>query len=196
MTASAKRAGWEDLLLLGEDRYHEVLGGQLVQKASPTAGHGRVQASLGASIGGPFDFGDGGGRPGGWWILSEVEVLLSPKNIVRPDLAGWRRQRLARPDAEYPVRVLPDWICEIVSPSDARRDRVVKAALYAEHGVPHYWIVSPEDHVVEAFALGPEGDAQPRQWVRLGAWSDGDLARIQPFDAVELDVGRWFFPRD
>lgn len=188
--------GYDDLLRLGEGRYHEVLAGSLEEKASPSPAHGRAQRSLAGFVGGPLDDDDGRGGPGGWWILTEVEVALAADQIVRPDLVGYRRERLPEPDAERPVRVAPDWICEIVSPNDARRDRVVKAALYAEHGVPFYWLVTPEERVLEAYALERATDENAqRKWVRLGAWGDGECARIAPFEALELEVGRLFLPR-
>ncbi|MBX3128056.1 MAG: Uma2 family endonuclease [Polyangiaceae bacterium] len=104
------------------------------------------------------------------------------------------RRRRPRPEVA-PLRAIPDWICEIVSPTSENRDRVVKAQFYAEVGVAHYWIVSPEARTVEAYELEPAGERPVRRWVRLGAGGDGDTARIPPFDAVELEVGRWFLPR-
>ncbi len=198
MTAAPKRLGYEDLVRLGEGRHHEIVAGMLDEKASPSPAHGRAQRSLAGFVGGPFDDEDGRGGPGGWWILTEVEVALAASDIVRPDLVGYRRERLPHPDLERPIRLAPDWICEIVSVSDARRDRVVKADLYAAHGVPFYWLVSPEERVLEAYELeraASGGQGERRKWVRLGAWGDGEVARIAPFEAIELEVGRVFLPR-
>lgn len=180
---------------LGEGRHHEIVAGTLEEKASPSPAHGRAQRSLAGFVGGPFDDDDGRGGPGGWWVVTEVEIALSAHDIVRPDLVGFRRERLPNPDAERPVRVVPDWICEVVSQRDARRDRVVKATLYAAHGVAHYWIVDPDERVLEAYELGPEPATHgERKWLRVGAWSDGETARIAPFDAIAIEVGRLFLP--
>jgi Uma2 family endonuclease len=88
-----------------------------------------------------------------------------------------------------PVRVVPDWICEILSPSDERRDRVHKAALYARAGVGHYWMLAPAERILEAFEL------RAGAWVRLGAWGGGGAGvRIQPFAEIEIEIERLFPP--
>jgi Uma2 family endonuclease len=86
------------------------------------------------------------------------------------------------------VDVAPDWICEVLSPRGERRDRVVKAELYLRSGVHHYWILDIDGRTLEAFA------AREGAWVRLGAWSDGDVSRIPPFEAIEFDVTDLFPP--
>lgn len=191
MSQSAQRlATFQDLLDLGGDVRAEVIAGSVVTSPAPLPRHSRAQRALGSFIGGPYDDDDGRGGPGGWWIFVEVDVEVSPHDIVRPDLAGWRRERLPQPGRARPIRVIPDWVCEIASASTAAHDRVTKRALYAEHGVRHYWIVDPEARTLEALELS---DAR---WVELGAWDEAARARIAPFEEVELEVGRLFLPRD
>jgi Uma2 family endonuclease len=84
---------------------------------------------------------------------------------------------------------VPDWICEILSPSNKWYDVVTKADLYLRFEVPFYWTVDPEKRVLQAFRFSGGS------WVVLGAFTDGDKARILPFDAVELDVTRLFPPK-
>jgi Uma2 family endonuclease len=143
---------------------------------------------MGASVGQPFQHQHGRGGPGGWWILPEVDVRLAPHDVVRPDLAGWRRERLPEPWGVRPIDVVPDWTCEVVSPSNARHDLVVKRALHARHGVAFYWIADPEARTLTALQLA-DG-----RWVELGVWDDTALVRVPPFEAVELDVGALFPP--
>jgi len=181
-------ATFADLAALGDGAYHEILAGQLVQKATPLPEHGLAQSALSRFIGGPFHHDDGHGGPGGWWILTEVEVELAEHEVVRPDVVGWRRQRLPAPWGQRPLRVVPDWVCEVLSPSDERRDRVYKASLYARSGVGYYWLVAPRERLIEAFQL------QAGAWLRLGAWQDTERARIAPFEAIELDLSRLFPP--
>ncbi len=190
MTQSAKQlATFAELAALGDDAHHEILSGELVEKAAPGPEHGRAQRALGHYVGGPFDDDDGRGGPGGWWILTEVDVQIEVHEVVRPDLAGWRRERLPDPWGQRPLMVVPDWICEILSPSDERRDRVHKAALYARAKVRFYCMLAPLERLLEAFEL------KDGVWVRLGAWDDGERARIAPFDAIEIETGRLFPPR-
>lgn len=176
-------------MALGEDVRAEVLAGELVVTPAPLPRHSKPQRALGRFVGGPYDDDDGRGGPGGWWIFVEVDVRFGPHDIVRPDLSGWRRERLIDPGDLRPIDVVPDWVCEITSPSTASRDRVGKRALYARAGVPYYWIVDPQAGTLEALRLEEGG------WKELGAWAAGDRARIAPFDAVELEIERLFLPR-
>lgn len=182
-------ATYDDLLALPEGTLGEIVAGELHLSPSPRPRHSRTQRALGSFIGRPFDDDDGHGGPGGWWILTEVDVRLSPHDIVRPDLAGWRRERLgADPWDTLPIEVVPDWICEVLSPGNAAHDRVTKRRLYARHRVPYYWLVDPQTRTLEALRLDGE------LWVETGSWGEGDVARVEPFDAIELDVGRLFVP--
>jgi hypothetical protein len=126
MQGAKKLATYDDLLALPEDVKAEVIHGVLVKPPAPLPRHSSVQRKLARYVGGPFDDDDGAGGPGGWWILLEVDVRLGLHDIVRPDLAGWRRERLPDPWDTRPIDVVPDWICEIVSPSNAGTDRVTK----------------------------------------------------------------------
>ena len=191
MDAAPRLATWDDLLALPEGERGEIIDGVLVTPPRPLPEHARVQLGLGRGIGGPFDEDDGRGGPGGWWILLEIDVRFSPHRIVQPDLAGWRRERLPSPWGVRPIEVVPDWVCEVVSARNAAHDRVVKRRLYAEHGVPYYWIVDPEERTLEALRLDPE----TRTWSELGAYGDEGEARIEPFESVALDLSRIFPPR-
>jgi Uma2 family endonuclease len=177
-----------DLAALGDEARVEILDGTLVPMASPSFAHGRTQAAVARQVGGPFDVDDGHGGPGGWWIAVEVEVRLGTHRIVRPDLSGWRRERLAMPVGDPPIDVAPDWICEIVSPSYEANDRVHKRRYYAEAGVPFYWIIDPLGRTLESFRL------VSGTWVDAGSHGDDAVARIPPFEAVEIEVARLFPP--
>ncbi len=182
-------ATYAALQRLPDELRAELIAGSIELAPSPRPEHGRAQRTLGHLIGGPFDDDDDRGGHGGWWILPEVDVQLSPHDVVRPDLSGWRRERLPDPWGKLPITVLPDWVCEIVSPSNAAHDRVTKRRLYAADALPYYWLVDPLARTLEALRL----DAGV--WIELGVWGDGDVARIEPFAAIELEVGRLFPPR-
>jgi Uma2 family endonuclease len=128
---------------------------------------------------GPFDRGRGG--PGGWRILDEPELHLGADVLV-PDIAGWRRERLpALPEEAY-FSVVPDWICEVVSPSTEAIDRGKKLAIYAREGVRHVWMVDPMARVLEVLRL--EGG----RWSIVSTWSGLATIRAEPFDAIDLDL--------
>ena len=143
-------AGWQDVLATPEGVKAEVIAGELFVHPRPRPAHGHTQASLSSEVFPAYYHGRGG--PGGWWIVIEPDVELGPHDIVSPDLVGFRRDRVPEFPAERPIRVVPDWVCEVLSPSTARRDRIEKADLYLRSGVPHLWFVDLESRVLEAFA--------------------------------------------
>lgn len=185
-----KQATFADLVAVGEDIRAEVLSGELVVSPAPLPRHSKAQGAVRRFIGGPYDDDHGHGGPGGWWIFVEVDVQLTAHDVVRPDVAGWRRERLPQPGRARPIEVVPDWICEVASPSTAARDRVTKRALYARHGVAYYWIVDPEARTIEAMVL--EGE----HWTELGAWDENAVVPIPPFVETPLAIGRLFLPAD
>lgn len=129
MGEGARRApGTSDLDALGEDVKGEILNGEIRIQAMPRAEHGFAQTGIGADMLLPFHRGAGG--PGGWWILTDVLVRLPTLDEVRPDLVGWRRDRVPLLPADHPVSERPDWVCEILSPSDRRTDLVDKRIIY------------------------------------------------------------------
>lgn len=187
MAAPARKlATWADVLAWPEGTHVEVIDGEIHVAPRPAPASNRAQGGLYRYIGGPFDV---DGEPGGWWVLIEPDVELGPGQIYVPDVAGWRRSTLPSLPEERPVRVRPDWVCELLSPSTQRFDRVRKADVYLRTGVSHYWILDVPERLLEAF------EARDGGWFRLGAFGDGDVVAIAPFEAVRLDVGRLFPPR-
>lgn len=180
---------YEDLLSLSEDVRAEVLAGEIVTAPAPLPKHSKAQGAIRSFIGRPFDDDDGHGGPGGWWIFVEVDIALGAHDIVRPDLVGWRRERLLDPGEQRPITVVPDWVCEVLSPSTAARDKVQRRSLYAARGIPHYWIVDVDARTLEAFEL------QDGRWVLAGSYDEHAAVAIPPFEAIELEVGRSFLPR-
>jgi len=177
--AALRLARYEDLFDLPEHLVGEIIHGALHTQPRPAPRHARASSSLGVKLGGPFDA--GGAGPGGWWILDEPELHLGGHVLV-PDLAGWRRQRLPRlPDSAW-FELAPDWVAEVLSPSSARKDRVLKLPLYARFGVGHCWLIDPDARTLEAYAN------ESGQWLLLGTWGDADAAAIPPFDAITLEL--------
>lgn len=177
-----RRATYADIVELPEGVVGELIGGELYTQPRPAAPHILVASGLGVDLGGPFDRGRGG--PGGWILLYEPELHFG-EDVLVPDLAGWRIERLpaeARKGAA--ITIVPDWVAEVASPSTTKTDRVVKVPFYAAQGVKHLWLVEPVDGRIEAYAL--EG----ARWSWLGTWSDDSAAKIPPFDAVPLDLTR------
>lgn len=171
---------YADLEALSPELTGEILAGELYASPRPAAPHALASASLGMDLGNPFQRGRGG--PGGWWILDEPELHLG-EDVLVPDLAGWRRERLPiiPPDAFFTLP--PDWICEVLSPRTTQLDRAIKMPTYAAWGVGHAWLVDPIARTLEAFRLNAG------RWLLLGVWREDNIASIEPFDAVPLELG-------
>jgi Uma2 family endonuclease len=168
------------------ERFHELVGGELTQKAAPSGEHGDAQAGIVAAVRPPFQRQRGGGGLGGWWILTEVELWLETADIVRPDVVGWRREHCPERPTGTPVRTRPDWICEVISPSNATDDTVKKLRLYHGISIPHYWVVDPRDATLTVMRWSADG------YVTLLRAERGELVRAEPFQAIELAVGTLF----
>ena len=173
----------EDLLAIPEpERFHEIIDGELVRKAMPSFRHGRAQSRLSSRVGGLYDRRPGRGGPGGWYFATEVEVALSPTEVPRPDISGWRRERLPSIPEQFPVSVRPDWIGEILSPSNPENDLFKKLIAYQRAEVPHYWIVDPVAEALAAYRWTPDG------YLLVAVARGEQRVRVEPFEAAELSV--------
>ena len=173
------RASYEDLLGLPPHIVGELLAGELHATPRPRLRHARSAWRLTTSLDAPFDRGTAG--PGGWIFLAEPELHLGD-DVVVPDLAGWRRDRLpSLPDQAF-LTLAPNWVCEITSASTQRVDRGVKMDIYLREQVDHLWLLDPIERFVEVFRR------TDRAWVRIGSWTGETPARLEPFTAIELNL--------
>lgn len=174
-------ATYDDVIAAPEDRIAEVVGGDLYLSPRPAVRHARILSTLGAELIDAFDRGRSG--PGGWWILHEVELHLFGDVLV-PDLAGWRRERVPRiPDAPA-MEIAPDWVCEVLSPSTETFDRWQKLPRYALAQVGHLWLVDLPQRRLEVYSL--DGGA----FVRTGSHDGSATVVAAPFDDVPVDLAR------
>ena len=175
-----RRATYQDVLDVPAHQVAEIVDGTLHTHPRPAMPQARAKSVLGWKIGGPFDHDAGG--PGGWWTVSEPELHLG-EDILVPDVAGWRRERMPEyPETAY-VTLAPDWVCEVLSASTRRLDLQGKRPIYAREEVRHLWLVDPTDRTLEAFELR-EGE-----WVLIAAAKDDDPISIRPFDAITFSLG-------
>ena len=182
---SAKHATHADLEALSDRYVGEILGGELYATPRPRLRHARATGWLDRRLGPPFDEGSGG--PGGWWILIEPELHFG-EDVVVPDLAGWRRERLpVVPDAPY-LELAPDWACEIISPSTERIDRGLKLGIYAREKVSHVWLFNPDACTLETLRL------QDGQGLVVSIHTGESPVRAEPFEAVALDFAGFWEP--
>ncbi len=172
---------YDRLIALPDNRVGEIVGGRLYTQPRPAGPHAAACTSLAAEIHLPYQRGRGG--PGGWWIIVEPELhFVRDTEVLVPDIAGWRRSRLPRPPRGHRFEVIPEWVCEIVSPATAKKDRVVKLPVYARYGVAYLWLVDPLARTLETFALH-EG-----RWTVLGLYKDQDVVSVAPFTDLHLEL--------
>ena len=172
-----KGATYDDLRRVPDHYVAEMFDGDLYASPRPAVPHSRAATKLVAKLDGPFDF-DG---PGGWIFLIETELHFG-NDVLVPDIAGWRRERLpAVPDEPY-LTLAPDWVCEVLSPSTERIDRGPKLRIYAREGVAHAWLINPSRQTLEVLAV-EAGHLEPLE-VHHGNAS----VRAPPFDAIHLEL--------
>jgi Uma2 family endonuclease len=181
MSGAARRATYRDVIEAPPLLVAEVVEGVLYTHPRPRPRHTEAASGLGGELWGPFQRGRGG--PGGWWILDEPELHLGPDpDIVVPDLAGWRRERLPALPEEAFFALAPDWACEVLSPTTAQLDRAKKVPLYAREGVSHVWLVDPDARTLEVLAL--DGST----YRVMGTHGGDTVVHAPPFDAIGLEL--------
>ena len=173
-----KRATYDDLRDIPDHFVAEIFDGDLYASPRPALPHAHAASVLGAKLVVPFHR----RGPGGWVILDEPELHFGDDVLV-PDLAGWRRERLPALPAEPYMTLAPDWVCEVLSPSTEALDKSKKLRRYAGEGVAHAWLVDPLRQSLEVLLL------DSGKWVQLSVHAGSVKARIPPFEAVELELG-------
>jgi Uma2 family endonuclease len=172
-------ATYDDLLALDENLVGEILNGDLYAMPRPAKRHALAGSNLGGALFNPFKLGQGG--PGGWLILDEPELHLG-SDVMVPDLAAWRRERAPVIDDLAFFEVVPDWVCEILSPSTSRLDRAIKLPLYHHHGVHHVWLIDPIAQTLEVL------ERLASTWSLKHVFSADEHVRAVPFDAIVLSL--------
>lgn len=187
-TPAARRATYEDVLDAPPNMIAEVIFGALHTQPRPAFTHANVSSNLGVILGSRYRFGDGG--PGGWILLDEPELHLGGEpDILVPDLAGWKRERLSELPSNAPwTDIPPDWVCEVLSPSTEAIDRKEKRAIYLREQVRHVWLIDPLTRILEVHRHnGPN-------WMPVATHHGDETVRAEPFEAAELRLS-WLWER-
>ena len=178
---------YEQLEALRAGLTGEILDGQLYTQPRPAWPHVVTASGLGYELIGPFQRGRGG--PGGWWIVDEPELhFIRDAEVDVPDLAGWRRERMIEHPPVHRIEVVPDWVCEVLSPSTESKDRKVKMPIYTKFRVPFAWLLDPLAHTLEAYAL------EAGAWREIGRFAGAAQVSVAPFDAVTINLADLWAP--
>ncbi|AEI67234.1 Uma2 family endonuclease [Corallococcus macrosporus] len=185
---SRKPATYEDIEQLPVGWVGEIVDDALYASPRPAFGHLRAAYRLASLLSPPFELSPEG--PGGWWFLAEPELHFA-RDVLVPDVAGWRRDRVPEPsDPELPwLTIAPDWLCEVLSPSTRSLDRTRKMPLYFREGVGNVWLIDPVRQSLEVYRRGKAS------WVRSQLFTGDVTVNAEPFEAVPLQLGMLWTPR-
>ncbi len=186
-TRRRKAASYADILALPEHLVGEILDGDLYALPRPSPRHALAASGLGSAVFDRFARPGGGDPPGGWWILYEPELHLGADVLV-PDIAGWRREKMASLPEKAFFDLAPDWACEVLSPATEAIDRGRKMEVYAREGMSFLWLVNPVQRTLESYRLVAS------RWTLLATFVGDQAVKAEPFAAVALDMSRWWVP--
>ncbi|MCY1016226.1 Uma2 family endonuclease [Pyxidicoccus sp. MSG2] len=175
-----RRATYADIEALPENMVGQIIDGELIAMSRPASPHAVAHFAIGGLLFTTFQAGQR--APGGWWILNEPELHFG-EDVLVPDIAGWRSERMPQMRRVPFFTLAPDWVCEVLSPSTATLDRKRKREIYAREGVEYVWLVDPALRTLEVFRRH-EG-----QWIQRGTYSGEARIRAEPFEVLELDLG-------
>lgn len=170
---------YDDYALLPQDRNrYEILDGELYMNPSPEYVHQLVLFHLVTIL-----WSYVAPRELGQLLFAPMDVLLSEINIVQPDLLFLAHGKIPPPSAKN-IRVAPDLVVEVVSPSSVDQDRIHKKRIYARHGVPHYWIVDPDGRTFEVYELAGS------EYRLAGSFAGGATATSPLFPGLEIPLAQ------
>lgn len=172
-------ASYDDIVAAPDDLIAELVEGSLYFSPRPAIRHANATSVLGGYLNPAFQRGSGG--PGGWWIFDEPELHLDGDVLV-PDLAGWKRERMPGEADVVGVTIVPDWVCETVSPSTERFDRRVKLPRYAAAGVAYLWVVDPVQRTLDVLR------SVRGTWRSLETHAGAARVSAPPFEAIAIDL--------
>lgn len=139
---------YQDYLQMPDDRNRrEILDGDLYVTPAPSPGHQRAVVNLVRLLENHL-----AGRGLGKLYVAPVDVILSQIDVVQPDLAFVRADRLGIVTRSG-IQGAPDLVIEVLSPSTGPVDRGPKKETYARFGVQEYWIADPDARTLEIYCL-------------------------------------------
>lgn len=181
IAADAYLLRFEDWLRLPEDnRFYEILGGELVVSPPPATQHQRIVRDLTLEL---HHFVEEGGL--GEVLFAPVGVKLSDRDVVEPDIVVVLAESPARIGTQV-IEGPPDLVVEVLSPGTAQRDLGPKREIYQRTGVREYWVVDPREGRIEVL------QAVEGRFHRSGLFSAGEALTSPLLPGFELPLARIF----
>lgn len=178
-----KHSSYADYLQWDEDVRCEAFDGVIVNMTpAPTPKHQMIQVELSVEFGSFLR-----GKEYQLFTAPIDVCLFATKETADKDVKDWVQPDLfivcdQNKIEEKRIIGAPDLIIEILSPSTARNDRLIKYNKYEEAGVKEYWIVDPHHETVEVFLL------KDHTFHRAGVFTKNDVAPVSIFDNFEVKL--------
>lgn len=172
---------YEDYVKTPDDVRYELIEGDLLMTPSPVTKHQRIVLKLVSAM---MQFVENNSL--GEVFVSPLDVHLDNENVLEPDVMFVSRDRMSIV-GEKNVQGAPDFVVEVLSESTAYRDTIQKKKLYARFGVKEFWIVAPEDKMVEVYYLKNAGEYQ-----LLKTYGEKDRIEAQTIKGLTIDLGKIF----
>src|SRR3954464_2561325 len=115
-----------------------ILEGAMFVTDPPSVARAHTLAEISAMVVAGSSLGDP--VPDTWAFLCDVEIAIGAEGIVTADVAGWRVGSNELASAVTPVRLVPEWVCEVLGGGSRAFTLTAKRRAYAELGVSHLWI--------------------------------------------------------
>jgi Uma2 family endonuclease len=174
-----RKANYSDLEALPAHLVGELIDGELYVSPLPALPQALAATELLGALRGPSR--KGRRAPGSWRLVYDPELRLG-EDVLVPDLAGWRRERIPRMPRRAVFTLAPDWVCEVLSASTWTLDREAKLPVYARHGVRHVWLVDPDTCTLEVLRL--EG----AHYLPMTSHSGQVQVHAEPFETLALEL--------
>jgi Uma2 family endonuclease len=177
MVIDARPLTRADILALPDDgRRHELVSGVHLVTPTQELRHQRILARLFMAVD-PFITAEGLGE----LLWSPADLAFGEDEVLRPDLFLVPQALTGGTRWEEITEVL--LVIEALSPGTAAADRGVKRDRFQRAGVPEYWILDLDAHLVERWT---PGDARPEICHESLVWQPAGAARARAIDVAAL----------
>src|SRR5687767_1817494 len=156
---TGRRLTFEDYQALPDDQRYEIVKGVLYVAPRPRPLHQLVAGNL------YFALTLHVRERGLGMVIQDTDLVVPPRDVyVAPDIMFFSGDRFSEVDPEGWIRIVPDLIVEVSSPSTDMYDERIKREIYAEIGVPHYWRVDPSHSTIVEGVLSADGRYREQTW--------------------------------
>ncbi len=150
------KCSYADYLTWNDDKRYEIIDGEVYDMTGPVLDHQLISMELSRQFANFLD-----DKPCKVFH-APFDLMLARKNkkaeeiftVLQPDLFVVCDEKKITQQGVFGA---PDIVVEIISPSTASRDNILKRSLYEKAGVKEFWLVHPTDRLIRVYRLGKDG---------------------------------------